>query len=418
MTRILRYSLLFLLLVRTPADGLILESRVEGGGLSPGAILNVAAICLALLSLLLRPQTSAKIPFLVWGPYLAISGISLTYATDAFGAVRFFLSMVSYPAIFTASLLLLRSERDVVLLFKCVILSSIIPSAVAFYQVATEGFSDRIQGTLGHPNIFAFYILSVLIAILYYWHAKRPSLLKRYVLGAYSVLQLALLLFTQTRNAWGAAAIVAMIYAIVVNRKLLLALPAIPMLLLVPPIADRITNVEATQNVTFDEVERGLVVVNSYVWRQKLWGAALEHSANDRLMGKGFNSFHDNSAAFFPLGATEAHSGYVQAIYEIGLIGLLTYAWLYVSVGILILHRRENYTKQGWVICCLVAANLVVNYADNIPYYLAYNWYIWSMFGADLALRYSRMRASSSQADQPEGAFLASPSGKASASRC
>src|ERR1700730_6583794 len=108
-----RYVLLFLLVTRAGVDPLIVESRVAGGGFSPGAILNVAAISLFIFSLAAKRQASIKVPLLVWGPYLLLAAFSLSYTPDVFDATRVLLSMLSYPAVFGSTFLLLQSENQV-----------------------------------------------------------------------------------------------------------------------------------------------------------------------------------------------------------------------------------------------------------------------------------------------------------------
>jgi hypothetical protein len=38
-----------------------------------------------------------------------------------------------------------------------------------------------------------------------------------------------------------------------------------------------------------------------------------------------------------------------------------------------------------------VVGNVIINYSDNLPYYLAYNWYAWALVGADLSWRLRRV---------------------------
>jgi hypothetical protein len=134
-------------------------------------------------------------------------------------------------------------------------------------------------------------------------------------------------------------------------------------------------------------------VLNSYDWRNLLWSRALADSEDDRVLGKGLGSFRANGNRFFSDEAPDAHSGYVQAIYEIGDVGLVTYAWLYVGTIFVVLVYRRRAPKLGWLVLGFLLVNLVENYSDNVPYYLPYNWYVWAMLGADLSLRYRRALA-------------------------
>ena len=389
-----RKALLFMLFIRAGADGLFGLARFEEGGFTPGAILNLAAIGLFFVCLAATRGANLKIPALIWSPYLLIAAASLAYTPDFFGGVRLFMSTLTFPAIFGAMFMLIRTEAQLASLLRTILLSSLIPSVVAIYQLATDGLDERLQSTLGHANVFAFYIIAILVCIIYYQRIVRPPLLDRLFLAGYAALQLLFLLFTQTRSAWGAAVVLAAIYAVGIDRRLLLAVPLIPLVLLLPPVADRLADVDLGQSASYEDVQTGRVVLNSYAWRKKLWSSALDDSADSRLLGKGLNSFHHNSPSFFPLiangASTEAHSGYVQTIYETGLSGLLAYIWVYVGVAAAAFVHRSRRAKEAWLIYAFVAANLVINYSDNTPYYLPYNWYLWAILAADLSLRVSR----------------------------
>jgi putative inorganic carbon (HCO3(-)) transporter len=392
-----RKALLFMLFIRAGADGLFGLARFEEGGFTPGAILNLAAIGLFVVCLAATRGANLKIPALIWSPYLLIAAASLAYTPDFFGGVRLFMSTLTFPAIFGAMFMLIRTEAQFASLIRTILLSSLIPSAVAIYQLATDGPDERLQSTLGHPNIFAFYIVAILVCILYYQQIARIPLFDRLFLAGYAALQLLFLLFTQTRSAWGAAVVLMAVYAVGIDRRLLLAIPLIPMILLLPPVADRLSDVDLGQSASYEDVQKGRVVLNSYAWREKLWTSALDDASDNRIFGKGLNSFHHNSPYFFPLftqgGARDAHSGYVQAIYETGWLGLLTYIWIYVGVTLTALRRHRGRARESWLIYAFVAVNLMINYADNIPYYLPYNWYVWAFFGAGLASRYSRWQS-------------------------
>jgi len=61
--------------------------------------------------------------------------------------------------------------------------------------------------------------------------------------------------------------------------------------------------------------------------------------------------------------------------------------------------------RAGGALASLVAAfvvgNLIINYSDNLPYYLAYNWYAWAFVGADLSWRLRRLAGNRPQAAGP-----------------
>lgn len=320
------------------------------GGFSLGAIFNLAALLIATVALLYWSRSRSKLPILVWAPYLIIAAGSLTYTTEVGDSARLLMSTLTFPAIFLSAFILLRTIEDVANLLLCIIYSSIVPTVVAFYQIATGGLGgmtgDRLQSTFSHPNVFAFYVIAVICAILYYNLVahRHVTAIWRAFLFSYIPVLLAFLLITQTRSAWLGMAAFIVIYAIGVDRKLLVALPCAPLVLMLPVVSQRFEGIGAEPTITFEDVQSGYVVANSYGWRQLLWGRALEDSADARVLGKGLGTLGKNALHFFPLSehATEAHSAYVQTIYELGILGLLAYLMLYLGIiGAVFIYRRR-----------------------------------------------------------------------------
>ncbi|WFU70963.1 O-antigen ligase family protein [Bradyrhizobium sp. CB2312] len=395
-----RAALFWLLATRTSAEIVIgLFGRTSGGdegGYSLGALFNIAALLIATVALLYWSRSRSKLPILIWAPYLVVAAGSLAYTTELGDSVKLLMSTLTFPAIFLSAFILLRTIEDVANLFLCIIYSSIISTIVAFYQIATGGLGglsgDRLQSTFAHPNVFAFYLIAVICAILYYNLIAHRYITAtwRVFLFSYMFVLLAFLLITQTRAAWLGMAAFIVIYAVGVDRKLLVALPFAPLVLMLPVVSQRFEGIGAEPTITFEDVQSGYVVANSYGWRQLLWGRALEDSADARVLGKGLGTLGKNALHFFPLSehATEAHSAYVQTIYELGIVGLLGYLILYLGViGAVFIYRRRA-PRLAYIVIGFGVVNLLISYSDNLPYYLSYNWYVWAIFGADFALRF------------------------------
>lgn len=400
-----RAALFLLLASRTGAEIIIqLAGRTGGGtgagtegGFSLGAIFNIMAISIAAVALLHRSRTASKLPILIWAPYLVIAAGSLAYTSDLGDSLKLLLSTLTFPAIFLSAFILLRTTEDVANLFLCIIYSSIIPTLMGFYEIAANGLgSDRIQSTFSHPNVFAFYLIAIICAILYYTlvaHRRIPVLWRAF-LFSYIVVLLALLVATQTRSAWLAMAVFIVVYAVGVDRKLLVFFPLAPLVLALPVVSERFEGIGAEPKVTFEEIQTGYVVLNSYGWRQLLWERALADSENARVLGKGLGTLGKNAQRFFPLAehAVEAHSAYIQTIYELGMLGLLGYLTLYVGIIVAVFIYRRRAIRLAYIIIGFAIVNLIISYSDNLPYYLTYNWYAWAIFGADFALRFGVLR--------------------------
>jgi O-antigen ligase len=159
-----------------------------------------------------------------------------------------------------------------------------------------------------------------------------------------------------------------------------------------------------------------------------MWESALEDAANARILGKGLSSFAPNSLVFFPLadpkasygrGGIGAHSAYIQTIYEMGIVGLLSYLAIFVC---LIWRAMRYYQQDGPGVVMLgsiIASYMLVSYSDNMFDYGPVNLYFWGLLGVvltkweqlsgDLAAASStsvlRQRVSAGfEADRPRGA--------------
>src|SRR5262249_28852291 len=133
---------------------------------------------------------------------------------------------------------------------------------------------------------------------------------------------------------------------------LLVALPLAPFVLLVPTISDRMASLGPEATITFEDIQKGYTVVDSYVWRRLLWDRALADSENARILGKGLGMLGPNAHRFFPLAehAIEAHSAYIQSIYELGVLGLLSYIFLYVGIIIAVFLYRRRAPRLAYII--------------------------------------------------------------------
>lgn len=394
---LVRYTFLFFVLSRAGSGLLLGMIRYGADGFSLGAILNGITLLLGAAAIVKQNRPSLQVPALIWLPYLTIACYSLAYTPDPFDGARLFLSILTFPAIFISAFVFLRSDRDTIIFLKYIIYSSIAPVLYGMIQLAASEPSVRLNSTFGHANIFAFYIVAVLVSILYHNILVQSAANSawRYFSRIYSAVLCGMLLATQTRSAWIEAVFILVAYAVSVNRKFLLALPLLPLALYFPFVADRLNSWDSGYGADASEVMRGQVVLESYAWREMLWKYALIDSADDRVFGKGIESFHYNSPNFFPLEQTDgdhtdAHSGYVQAIYELGIPGLVAYVGLYVGLILAVWRLRRADRRLTNLIIAFIVGNLIINYSDNLPYYLDYNWYAWGIFGADLSWRLRR----------------------------
>lgn len=387
--------LLLIILFRASTDLLFESTKLSLGSyqIGIGGLINVFVLLIALLLVTERPGLlPRKMVVTTWGAFLAMMLYGVAIAPAKVEAIRVFLQIASYFAMFVSAFYFVRSVEDFRFCVRMVLWSSVVPALYALVDIALNwgagglgGF--RLQSTFTHPNIFAFYLTLIILLTLYASKGGAVALStgKRLGLTAYMLFLLSLLLLTQTRSAWVASFAVFAMYALIFERRYLGYLIAAPLLaLLIPSVQDRLLDLgTASDYVRYAQL-------NSFEWRRLIWESGLQWMRPDHyLLGYGVDSFRYFSPVFFPLGGKTnwgAHSVYVQYLFEIGMVGLLALLWLF---GRLLwwLRLMSPIDKLGAFISIgLIIAYLGVSSSDNMFAYLAFNWYFWFIVGAACAV--------------------------------
>jgi O-antigen ligase len=381
-----RRMLLAVILVRPSCDRafeLVKAGLDQSSG--PGAAINALVILLAVLAAVHVPLVILSPVIAAWLTFLAAAVASALHGPDPAAGVRLLLALCSYLAVLVLASLVVRFRRDVELGLKAALASSLVPVAYAILEMATGmiQFNDdgRLQGTFTHPNIFAFFIVGVVTLILFLRCTTLVTLSSplQHFLFAYMVLLLLLLLITQTRSAWIAMALILMGYALIVDRRGLLLVLLLPLVLLVPGVSERVLD------LTSGNVEGGYAQLNSYAWRQLLWRDTLEWmSANPSVVfGYGLDLYKSYTPLFFPKGTegVGAHNAFLQIYFEMGLFGLGSFVLIFVClISQLAARMRHDFAGSaililwcvGYLLCC---------YSDNMLDYLQFQWFFWFCIG-------------------------------------
>ncbi|MGO4406416.1 O-antigen ligase family protein [Bosea sp. RAF48] len=390
--RFLRAAVFGVLLIRASSDPIfnLLAGDAGASSMGVGALFNVLVIALAIVFLAREPLRAPFPVLALWGPFLLIAFGSTLYAPDFTAAARLAFVLVSYWAFFAIPFFILRSSRDVSLFVLVVIGSSIPPTLYAFVDIA-RGLSDltefRLQSTFSHPNIYAFYLVLVLGLSLYVRASRiiRVSPRIYMLVTLYIPLLTAFLMLTKTRSAWGVCGLMFLVYALKIDRRFLAGLLLVPVLFVAyPSLMDRLTDVTAATEVDnfaqLNESNR----LNSYVWRQALWESAIPQALERPLLGHGLESFKPATPGFFPLigpQGIDGHNFYLQMSFELGLLGLLAFAWLIGWVAYRLVRGLPRDPPGLLVMLCVLMTYVLESYSDNMHFYLSFNWYFWFVMG-------------------------------------
>ncbi len=384
-------SLILILLLRSVGD-IVLESAQFGIGnfrMGTGGLINLAVIMIACLLVLEKPALFPGRLARYWVPILLMMGVGLVTSYETAGAIKVYLGMLSYFAIFVIAVYMVRSNDDFNKAIRLVVWSSLIPTLYSIIDVALHmrdsGF--RLKSTFAHANILAFYLMLMLVLCLYMLKSRLYRLTPRgrILICCYMPFLLGQMLLTQTRSAWFAFFAVIVLYTFLFERKYLLYLLLLPLVVVfVPAMSDRLMDLSQG-----NEVARS-ARLNSFAWRIVLWTAALNWMEPLRLIyGYGLEGFSHFAPIFFELDRItnyDAHNVYIQFLFEIGVVGLLCYLWLFAQVTWTIRSFVRIDPVSGFLLLTVVVQYLIVSFSDNMLRYLVFNWYLWFTVGGACSL--------------------------------
>ena len=266
--------------------------------------------------------------------------------------------------------------------------SSIVPSAYALLELATTPEiwtgEERLRSTFSHPNIYAFYIVSVTTLVIFMMYSTTVTLsrFQRRALFLYVGYLLILLLATKTRSAWVSMLIIAVAHGIVIDRRWLLPMPVLPAALFIPGVADRITDLES------GTIDAGYQTLNSYAWRRVLWENTLEWmTANPPgIFGHGLGGYQSYVPIFFRHTVGEAaiatHNALLQIYFEMGIAGITSFLFLMGVVALTLVSRAKEDFAGSFSMLMMLVGYMVVCYSDNLLDYLQFQWFFWFTLGS------------------------------------
>ncbi|MFA5338013.1 MAG: O-antigen ligase family protein [Candidatus Omnitrophota bacterium] len=232
----------------------------------------------------------------------------------------------------------------------------------------------RIQSSFVDPNDFGAYIISVL-PLTFLFLSRDLSRLKRIMLLVVCLLGFYCLLKTSSRGAWIGFLAGISVYFFIYNKKIAIAMPVIIILLIMmsPHGFDRFTGL-------FKQ-EKNTVWERTVLWKSA-WGMVEERP----ILGIGINTFSKYFPKYKPADYPDlryAHNSYLQMWSETGIVGLLLF--LSIPLSILVKTLRKIKLKaadgqQGLILLGLTAGYigfLVHSCFDNNLFSLVLTTLFW-----------------------------------------
>jgi O-antigen ligase len=372
-----------------PIFGWLKDSFDQQPGQSgPGAAVNALVIVMAIIAVAHVPGVALVAPLLAWMGFLLAATASLLQAADSTGGLRLFLALLTYAAAFALPYAVIQSRQAVVQCLTVALCSSLIPSIFALLQLAMTPAiltgAERLESTFTHPNIYAFYIVSVVTLILFMTCSTTVTLSRfmRRILFVYAGYLLFLLLLTGTRSAWLSMLIIMTGHAIVVDRRWLLLMLGVPVALLIPGVSERLSDLDS------GTIDGGFDQLNSFAWRKALWSDTLGWmTANPPgIFGHGLDAYQSYVPLFFWRGEGQEgvgpHNAFLQIYFEMGVAGLASFLLLMATIALKLIQRYREDFAGSFVMLMFLVGYIVVFYVDNLLGYLQFEWFFWFTLGS------------------------------------
>lgn len=326
--------------------------------------------------------------------FVGLSTASLLYTPSLSETLREVVRVGSIFAFFLLGTQLLTHRERFNGVIKALLTSLIIPIGVGLIQfingsgVSFGGVDNRVYGTFGHPNGFAFYLvltLGISITAL----MTTPAAARRRWWYAGIALLVLMLILTYTRGAWIGLGVFLVVLGCFYYRKLLIwGAIALAVLVFLFPTINRFTfdqfNLNLYRLPLIERLTDSSVEESSIDWRLRVWDEMSRHVYDRPIQGYGLGTFpsirEQYVNGFFE--STEAHNDYLRLAIELGFTGVGLYLLLQLSVLIALAKRIYTHPasrERTWAIGLfgLVLAFAVMSFFDNLLQGTAIMWALW-----------------------------------------
>lgn len=230
-----------------------------------------------------------------------------------------------------------------------------------------DGLEDtRVPGPFPAPTVFAtcmMIVVALIIGLAPLWWRRNPNWI--WLLGPVAVGSVYLLLANASRSPLGALLLAVVIIAFGQRKWLLIApfaLVAVALLSFNPSLIDRPLEV-------LDTSEENVIVGaedNTFVFRVRYWERNLPLAEESPIIGIGIGGVEQRNGEGFP-----PHSTTVQAIIEMGIVGLIAHYALVITLAVALLRalrRARDVTTTCYLSVALGISTgyFVMSYFENL----------------------------------------------------
>jgi putative inorganic carbon (HCO3(-)) transporter len=406
----LELSLYTLFIIRPSLD--ILSDF--GVNLYEGIVVNVAAL-VALYGMLLSGILIVKYWTYFRGDKIPLLWLIVGYwlvnlvfvpANDILSiGVNEIIRVTSFMVMFVVMFLMIESEKDYYSYIKVVILSAVFPALIGLLEFVTgaglysnPGFENRIAGTFGHPNVFAYYLMIVISLIgATILHTKWLSKGDKPFLVLLAVVFSFLLIQTFTRGAWIGLFLIGYL-ALLTKYTRRTIIGSILIVVFTGVLSLSYISVNQIEGVSLPPLDSNPLVKrftdlfaedpsDSVIWRRNIWADMFEAGLTRPITAHGTGSIEyvTEQVRGLALGALEVHNDYIKVFVEMGVIGLLMYLLLIAGMLAYFLDfYRTSRNVYILVVFYIVIALYFSSFYDNLLRQTANMWIFFGLVGATI----------------------------------
>lgn len=383
-----------------------------GVNLYEGIVVNVAAL-VALYGMVLSAVLIVKYWTYFRGDKIPLLRLVIGYwlvnlifvpANDILSiGVNEIIRVTSFMIMFVVMFLMIESERDYYSYIKVVILSAVFPALIGLLEFVTgaglysnPGFENRIAGTFGHPNVFAYYLMIVIsligATVLHTkWLTKGDKPFLVMLAGIYSFL----LIQTFTRGAWIGLFLIGYLALLTkYPRKTIVGSTLTVIFGLVFSLS--YVSVNQIEGVNLPPLDSNPLVKrvtdlfaedpsDSVIWRRNIWADMFETGLQRPITAHGTGSIEyvTEQVRGLALGALEVHNDYIKVFVEMGAVGLFMYLLLIAGMLAYFLDfYRTSKNVYVLVVLYIVIALYFSSFYDNLLRQTANMWIFFGLVGA------------------------------------
>lgn len=246
------------------------------------------------------------------------------------------------------------------------------------------GLTTRVYSVFGNPNILAEYLVFMIpVGVGLFWFTTNLSQKVFYGLGL--VIMFVTLGLTMSRGGWLGIAMAALVFVLLVDRRLLLmAIPMVLVGLMVLP-----------QSIINRLVSIGNLSDSSNDYRLKIWSITGEIIKDYPVAGLGlghqpFMEVFNTYIRTMPI--YHAHNTVLQMIVELGFVGfgifiMFMYTFMTRSIGRLIIDNDDKYTKYiGAGVLAAIAGVFTHGMVEVLLYLPKIIFMFWTMMAVLIVL--------------------------------